>query len=71
MGIGIDVVKDVVVMVLMDDNFVFIVSVVEVGCNVFDNIKKVIFYLFVGNLGVIIVIIFVLVVDWFNLFIVL
>lgn len=71
MGSGIDVVKDFVVMILIDDNFVLIVDVVGVGRIVFDNIKKLIVYLFVGNLGVIIVILFVLVLDWINLFIVL
>lgn len=71
MGSGIDVVKDVFVMVLVDDNFVSIVNVVEVGRIVYSNIIKLIIYLFVGNLGVIVFIVFVVFVGWLNLFIVL
>lgn len=40
MGSGTDVAKDAAAMVLTDDNFVSIISAVEVGRNVFDNIKK-------------------------------
>ncbi len=54
MGTGTDVAKDAAAMVLTDDNFASIVSAVEVGRNVFDNIKKAISYLFAGNLGAII-----------------
>ena len=63
--------KDAAAMVLTDDNFASIVSAVEVGRNVFDNIKKAISYLFAGNLGAIIAIIFALVADWSNPFTVL
>ena len=65
---GTEVAKDAAAMVLTDDNFASIVSAVEVGRNVFDNIKKAISYLFAGNLGAIIVIIFALVADWSNPF---
>lgn len=68
MGTGTDVAKDAAAMVLTDDNFASIVSAVEVGRNVFDNIKKAISYLFAGNLGAIIAIIFALVADWSNPF---
>ncbi|WP_086350693.1 cation-translocating P-type ATPase [Candidatus Enterococcus clewellii] len=68
MGTGTDVAKDAAAMVLTDDNFVSIVSAVEVGRNVFDNIKKSIAYLFAGNLGAIISIIFALIADWSNPF---
>jgi len=68
MGTGTDVAKDAAAMVLTDDNFASIVSAVEVGRNVFDNIKKAISYLFSGNLGAIIAIIFALVADWSNPF---
>ena len=68
MGSGTDVAKDAAAMVLTDDNFVSIISAVEVGRNVFDNIKKAIAYLFAGNLGAIIAIIAALVMDWVNPF---
>ena len=55
-------------MVLTDDNFASIVSAIEVGRSVFDNIKKAIAYLFSGNLGAIIAIIFALIVGWDNPF---
>lgn len=68
MGTGTDVAKDAAAMVLTDDNFASIISAVEVGRNVFDNIKKAVSYLFAGNLGAIIAIIFALVMDWSNPF---
>lgn len=68
MGTGTDVAKDASSMILTDDNFASIISAVEVGRNVFDNIKKAIAYLFAGNLGAIIAIIFALVVGWDNPF---
>ncbi|MCZ0702094.1 calcium-translocating P-type ATPase [Natronobacillus azotifigens] len=58
MGSGTDVSKDAAAMILTDDNFVSIVNAVEVGRTVFDNIKKAIAYLFSGNLGAIIAILF-------------
>ncbi|OXS75634.1 cation-translocating P-type ATPase [Domibacillus enclensis] len=64
MGSGTDVAKDSAAMVLADDNFVSIVSAVGVGRTVFDNIKKAIGYLFAGNLGAIIAILFAV---FFNL----
>ncbi|MGX7013274.1 cation-translocating P-type ATPase [Vagococcus silagei] len=68
MGTGTDVAKDAAAMVLTDDNFASIVSAIEVGRSVFDNIKKAIAYLFSGNLGAIIAIIFALIVGWDNPF---
>lgn len=68
MGSGTDVAKDASAMILTDDNFVSIVNAVEVGRTVFDNIKKAIAYLFAGNLGAIIAILFALIVDWINPF---
>jgi P-type Ca2+ transporter type 2C len=58
MGSGTDVAKDSAAMILTDDNFVSIVKAVQVGRTVFDNIKKAISYLFAGNLGAIIAILY-------------
>jgi len=68
MGSGTDVSKDASAMILADDNFVSIVKAVEVGRTVFDNIKKAIAYLFSGNLGAIIAILFAVILDLPNPF---
>lgn len=68
MGSGTDVAKDAAAMVLADDNFVSIIKAVEVGRNVYANIKKAVAYLFAGNLGAIIAIVFALLMDWSNPF---
>ena len=60
MGSGTDVAKDASAMILTDDNFVSIVRAVHVGRTVFDNIKKAVSYLFAGNLGAIITILYAL-----------
>lgn len=66
MGSGTEVAKDASAMVLVDDNFASIVDAVEVGRTVYSNIKKSITYLFSGNLGAIISILFAVFVDWAN-----
>lgn len=68
MGSGTDVAKDAAAMILTDDNFVSIVNAVAVGRTVFDNIKKAIAYLFSGNLGAIVAILFALIFNWINPF---
>ena len=68
MGSGTDVAKDASAMILTDDNFATIVSAIEVGRTVYSNIKKAITYLFAGNLGAIIAILFAVSVNWENPF---
>ncbi len=68
MGSGTDVAKDASSMILTDDNFATIVSAIEVGRTVYSNIKKAIAYLFAGNLGAIIAILFAVFVNWANPF---
>ncbi|WP_296647579.1 cation-translocating P-type ATPase [Romboutsia sp. 13368] len=60
MGSGTEVAKDSSDMILMDDNFATIVKAVESGRTIYNNIKKSITYLFSGNLGGIIAIVFAL-----------
>lgn len=64
MGSGTDVAKDASAMILTDDNFASIVHAVETGRTVYTNIKKAIVYLFTGNLGAILAILFALFAGW-------
>jgi len=57
MGItGTDVTKEAADMILTDDNFVSIVSAVELGRTIYDNIRKVTGYLLGCNIGEILII---------------
>jgi Ca2+-transporting ATPase len=52
MGIsGTDVAKGASDMILMDDNFATIVSAIEQGRNIYNNIKKSVIFLLTSNLG--------------------
>ena len=68
MGSGTEVAKDASAMVLVDDNFATIVNAIEVGRTIYSNIKKSITYLFSGNLGGIISILFAVFAGWANPF---
>ena len=65
MGItGTDVAKGAADMVLTDDNFTTIVSAVEEGRNIFNNIKKSILFLLSCNLGEVVALFFAILLNW-------
>ncbi|MCL2839428.1 MAG: cation-translocating P-type ATPase [Defluviitaleaceae bacterium] len=62
MGItGTDVSKEAADMILTDDNFVSIVSAVEQGRTIYNNIRKVVGYLLSANIGEILIILLAIV----------
>lgn len=65
MGItGTDAAKGASDMILMDDNFSTIVSAIEQGRNIYNNIKKSVIFLITCNLGEVITIFVALIIGW-------
>ena len=65
MGItGTDVAKGASDMILIDDNFSTIVSAIEQGRNIYNNIKKSVIFLITCNLGEVISIVVALILGW-------
>jgi Ca2+-transporting ATPase len=65
MGItGTDVAKGAADMILTDDNFATIVSAIEEGRNIYNNIKKTVIFLLTCNLGEVIAVSATLLIGW-------
>lgn len=65
MGItGTDVAKGAADMILTDDNFTTIVSAIEEGRNIYDNIKNSVIFLLSSNLGEVVTMFVALLVGW-------
>lgn len=64
MGSGTDVSKSASDIILTDDNYSSIVSAVEEGRRVYDNIRKALFSLLSDNFAEIVVILFAVIVGW-------
>jgi Ca2+-transporting ATPase len=65
MGItGTDVAKGASDLILTDDNYATIVSAIEKGRNIYNNIKKSVVYLLTCNLGEVIAVFFTLLLGW-------
>ena len=70
--VGTDVAKEAADVILTDDNFASIVTAVEEGRRIYDNILKVIQFLLASNIGEIIVLFFAILLapvfaKWFNI----
>jgi len=65
MGItGTDVAKGAADMILTDDNFATIVSAIEQGRNIYNNIKKTVVFLLTCNLGEVVAVSVTLLIGW-------
>lgn len=65
MGItGTDVAKGASDMILVDDNFSTIVTAIEQGRNIYNNIKKAVIFLITCNLGEVLTIFVALIIGW-------
>jgi P-type Ca2+ transporter type 2C len=65
MGVtGTDVTKEASDMVLIDDNFASIISAVEEGRGIFDNIQKFVHYLLSCNAGEVLLMFFAALIGW-------
>jgi Ca2+-transporting ATPase len=65
MGItGTDVAKGASDLILTDDNYATIVSAIEQGRNIYNNIKKSVIFLLTCNLGEVITVFFTLLIGW-------
>lgn len=65
MGItGTDVTKEAAAMILVDDNFASIVSAVEEGRGIFENIENILRFLLAGNFGEISLVLFAAIAGW-------
>lgn len=65
MGItGTDVAKNASDMILTDDNFATIVSAIEQGRNIYNNIKKSVVFLLTSNLGEVITMFITILIGW-------
>lgn len=71
-NVGTDVAKEAADVILTDDNFATIVTAVEEGRRIYDNILKVIQFLLSSNIGEIVVLFFAIMLaplfaNWFNI----